>query len=323
MAWSILNQPGHSNARQHVQAILNSVGQHSLGEAATWADCLRDVQKSAAGFKVVYASGKTPQICRDAFPDTNAAETQAMIAYAQNNWSQCDYTKPGGGQCDLTYHFDDIPYQHGRYTPADLSTSPHDAVSAVGEAAYYLKNGHDSPGAVVVFSNPREALFVLAHLVGDLHQPLHVGAVYLDAQGQVVDPSDAVRAKQTSTRGGNVIFDAASRAHPPPELHGEWDKIAASLGTAASPALVADAQARVAADAGPFGAWPALWASESVALARDTAFAGLTYAPGAGPAKWTFQAPAGYAKRRATAQKLQLERAGVRLALLLEAIWPG
>ncbi|WP_409362753.1 S1/P1 nuclease [Bradyrhizobium sp. CIR18] len=31
----------------------------------------------------------------------------------------------------------------------------------------------------------KEALFVLSHLVGDLHQPLHVGAVYLDSAGHV------------------------------------------------------------------------------------------------------------------------------------------
>lgn len=32
---------------------------------------------------------------------------------------------------------------------------------------------------------------LIAHFVGDLHQPLHVGAVYLHANGVVVDP-DAV-----------------------------------------------------------------------------------------------------------------------------------
>ena len=35
----------------------------------------------------------------------------------------------------------------------------------------------------------REALRLLAHYVGDIHQPLHVAAVYLDREGRVVDPS--------------------------------------------------------------------------------------------------------------------------------------
>lgn len=323
IAWAILNQPGHDNARQHVQAILNSIGNHTLAEAATWADCVRDVGKSNSGFGVSYVKGKTPQICMDAFPENDQTETAAMITYVQNNWSQCDYTRPGGGQCDLTFHFEDIPYQHGGYTPTELSTSKHDALSAIGEAIYYLQNGQDSAGSMVVYSSPREALFVLAHLVGDIHQPLHVGAVYLDAQGGVVDPgADTALAKQTFTTGGNFIYDAASRSSKPPELHGEWDKIPANLGTSASNALVADAQSKVAADTGDLTQWPASWASESVALARDKAFAGLTFS-GHGPGKWIFTAPQGYVRLRANVQKLQLERAGVRLAELLEAIWPG
>jgi len=32
------------------------------------------------------------------------------------------------------------------------------------------------------------ALILLAHYVADIHQPLHVGAAYFDAQGRLVDP---------------------------------------------------------------------------------------------------------------------------------------
>jgi len=324
IAWAILNQPGHANARAHVVAILNSTGTHSLADAATWADCVRDVHKvSGGGFAVTYVKGKTPEVCKSAFPQDDEAETAAMIAYVANNWSQCDYTHHGGGQCDLTYHFVDIPYQHGRYAPGDVSVSAHDAVSVIGEAVYYLRSGTDRPGAVAHFSTAREALFVLAHLVGDIHQPLHVGAVYLDAQGNVVDPGqNQTLADTTSTKGGNFIFNGSSQAKSPPELHGDWDKIAGNLGTAASPDLVQEAQEEVVPDAGDPALWPAQWASESVALARDKVFAGLTYS-GDGPGKWRFSAPPNYAADRTKAQRLQLERAGVRLAALLEAIWPG
>lgn len=317
-AWAILNQPGHDNARRHVQAILNLVGQHSLAEAATWADCVRDVQKSGGGFSVQYGD-KTPAICKSAFPKGDAA----MVAYAQNNWSQCDYTtRPGGGECHATYHFEDIPYQHGRYAPDELSVSKHDLVSAMNEAIDYLQNGHGRPGAMVVFSNAREALFVLAHLVGDVHQPLHVGAVYLDDHAQVVDPGhDEALAKRTFTTGGNDILDGTSHAQHPPNLHKAWDDIADGLGTDASVAFVAQAQHDVTQDIGDYHDWPARWASQSVGVAGDKAFTGLSFG-GTGP-KWTFTPSAGYANARAEAQQLQLERASVRLAELLEQIWPG
>ena len=322
IAWAIVTQPGHDNARQNVQLLLNQIGTHTLGEAATWADCVRDVRKSASGFTLTYVHGKTPQICIDAFPQDNEAEAKAMMLYVRNNWSQCDDTYPGSGQCHATYHFDDIPYQHGQYAADELSTSKHDIVSVLGEAAYFLKNGHDSPDAVANFSDAREALFILAHLVGDIHQPLHVGAVYLDAQGHVVDPGhDEALAKQTSTRGGNSIADAASHAQQPPKLHGEWDKIRSALGTSATAAAAAQALDDVPPDQGDYLTWPETWASESVALARDTAFKGLTYTSQA-PGSWTFQAPGGYDALRNTTQRLQLERAGVRLARLLIAIWP-
>jgi hypothetical protein len=32
------------------------------------------------------------------------------------------------------------------------------------------------------------ALILLAHYVADIHQPLHVGAAYFDAQGRATDP---------------------------------------------------------------------------------------------------------------------------------------
>jgi S1/P1 Nuclease len=38
----------------------------------------------------------------------------------------------------------------------------------------------------------KEALFLLAHFVGDLHQPMHVSAIYLDPNGNFVDADSGV-----------------------------------------------------------------------------------------------------------------------------------
>ncbi len=327
IAETILNQPGHANAKKQMDAILNQLGHHSLAEASTWADCVRDVNKTAAGeFKLKYdptPKQRTPKICKQAFPEDNDAETKAMTSYVANNWSQCDYVKSKdpnkhNGECHKTYHFDDIPFQHERYAEGDISTSNHDIVSVIGAAVYYLKKGQNKPGTAAKFSDSREALFVLAHLVGDIHQPLHVGSVYLESDGKIVVPGNEDEADKTFTKGGNDITDAVATSQ---NLHAEWDDIPANFDKPSLATLVADAQQNTSAEHGGYETWPAAWASETVKLAKEEAFNGLTF-ESAGKGKWKAQADTGYGANRRKIQKQQIERGGVRLARLLSAIWP-
>ncbi len=71
------------------------------------------------------------------------------------------------------------------------------------------------------------ALLLLAHLVADIHQPLHVGAEYFDEHGRVADPD-----KQKSALGdeGGNTFTLELRDDPPRRrgihkktFHGFWD----------------------------------------------------------------------------------------------------
>ena len=68
------------------------------------------------------------------------------------------------------------------------------------------------------------AVILLAHFVGDIHQPLHVGAQYFDAQGHPVNPDKV--AESFPDEGGNSLrlktSDAAPRKHAP-KFHGFWD----------------------------------------------------------------------------------------------------
>jgi hypothetical protein len=68
------------------------------------------------------------------------------------------------------------------------------------------------------------ALILLAHFVGDIHQPLHVGAQYFDAEGKPVNPGHVPSA--LPDEGGNSLqlklADAAPRRHNP-KFHGFWD----------------------------------------------------------------------------------------------------
>jgi hypothetical protein len=71
------------------------------------------------------------------------------------------------------------------------------------------------------------AIILLAHYVGDIHQPLHVGALYFDTQGRVANPDKDKSA--LADEGGNT-FTLALRDEPPrrrgihkTNFHGFWD----------------------------------------------------------------------------------------------------
>jgi len=71
------------------------------------------------------------------------------------------------------------------------------------------------------------ALILLAHYVGDIHQPLHVGAEYFDAQGRIADPDKDK--SSVEDEGGNT-FTLELSDEPPrgrgihkKKLHGFWD----------------------------------------------------------------------------------------------------
>ena len=71
------------------------------------------------------------------------------------------------------------------------------------------------------------ALILLAHYVADIHQPLHVGAEYFDAQGRVADPDKDKSA--LGDEGGNT-FTLELSDEPPrgrgmhkKKFHGFWD----------------------------------------------------------------------------------------------------
>ena len=71
------------------------------------------------------------------------------------------------------------------------------------------------------------AIILLAHYVGDIHQPLHVGAEYFDGQGHVDDPDKDKSA--LADEGGNTLSIELSDDPPrgrgihKKKFHGFWD----------------------------------------------------------------------------------------------------
>lgn len=72
------------------------------------------------------------------------------------------------------------------------------------------------------------AIILLAHFLGDIHQPLHVGAEFFNAEGKAVDPDKDKSALEN--QGGNTITldlltppPKSGKRAPTKKFHGFWD----------------------------------------------------------------------------------------------------
>ena len=140
--------------------------------------------------------------------------------------------------------------------------------------------------------------------------------MYLDAQGNEVNPDTGTFDPNTATRGGNSIFVGSTKRN----LHATWDAIPRGLTAAhVTAAWVSSARAIPATAGSDFG-WPKRWASESVAQA-NLAMSGLRFGPRTGT-HWTVVLPARYSTTMRSIKKVQLTRGGAHLAQLLQDIWP-
>jgi hypothetical protein len=225
-----------------------------------------------------------------------------------------------------------VAIQKDEYDRRHVGTSDHDVVSAINACITVLQDWPTpSPGpqdrpAPAPFSikDKKEALFLLAHFVGDLHQPLHVGAIYLDSKGMRVDPDATGLDPNTETQGGNAIKDGDRN------LHSEWDEIPEAWGLVPDAAML-DYAKGVPVTRGPIRGWAAIWASESVKQAQAAFPKDLTFSfvpkdaefPGS-PPHWNvhFADKPAYDRDAEKIKRAQLAKGGARLAQILNAIWP-
>ena len=314
--------PGHAFSGALADQLLNPHAarqvSHVLGMklavAATWADCAKGVAPGPAGFHDV----PDPRFHRACAPFQTPQGMARMADYVSRNWIVCSAAGEAVA-CHKAYHFSDVAIQHERYDRAFIGTSDHDVVSALNAVIAVLR-GRPAPRPFSI-RDQKEALLLLAHLVGDVHQPLHVGAVYLDAHGAPVDPDAGAAASNlntTTTRGGNSIIDGATN------LHALWDAIPLHLQPSGIDKATLAAARRVATNPLDPSVWPAAWATETLIVSRE-AFEGLSFRPDtANPGRWAveYADPAASIERRQALQAQQLLRAGARLAQLLNALWP-
>jgi hypothetical protein len=304
-----------------VKALLGDI---PLPLASVWADCAKGISPAQGyGYPV---TGKYAE-CE---PLEKPARIAEMADYVRRNDRQC-HIGPDEDSCHRQTHYADIALQRSRYVQGFVGTRADDVVGALRQAILVLQ-GKPTSGPPS-FASPREALIVLTHLVGDLHQPLHVGAVYLDDLGRRVDPDKTGFQRDSFTVGGNSLWLIGAKppapARPPSspapaaagfgpvKLHTVWDGVPARFKPARVDAAWLATARKVHPSSGDPADWPARWATQSLEQAR-LAFDGLNFSARQDD-HWNVHLPSGYDARADAIKQRQLTMAGARLAQLLQA----
>lgn len=245
------------------------------------------------------------------------------------------------------YHFTNLPLSLAAYAPGAVGTAPHDIVKTFEQCIAVLR-GETDPAKNPHGFTRRDALLLLIHVAGDIHQPLHVGKQYLDQQNRPVTPAadaevDGVNVFEN--RGGNNYY-FADQSYSLPSFEGKprvaslhlfWDVLAVDDAFAARQVKTPDEFAAAAVAGKPavvlpkgdVATWPQQLADMALPVARQ-AYEGVqaverrtnTSRRGETYATWTITVPENYRSNAAATSDRQMVAAGYRMAALLQAIWP-
>ncbi|OYU15502.1 MAG: hypothetical protein CFE37_05085 [Alphaproteobacteria bacterium PA4] len=209
-----------------------------------------------------------------------------------STWPDCVRSLPDRYKYSFPWHYQNIDTRQSFDIAANCSNN--DCVTAqIPRQLAIMADRRASPAARAT------ALAFVVHFVGDMHMPLHIG-----------DRAD---------RGGNDVIAAYGRkVRPRLNLHGIWDGDLAERSLTEPPAVTATsptpAQRRAWAQGNITD-----WARESWEASRTIVYPNLTATtdrcPDAAP-RCALVDETYVAAARATV-RLQVERAGVRLAVLL------
>jgi len=280
--------------------------QRTLRDVAVYPDC-------AKSGNVPYC-GRTP--------------SKEEIAYAARN--------PQNG----SYHFTDVPVQQPKYVADSPGTEKTDVVRMINYIVAQLRG--KKPHIEGVNLTSAEAVWLLAHLVGDIHQPLHVGAAYYDKAtcATQADPNTVAGgiANVAPTNGGNFIALTATlpapAAPPSDNLHLYWDGVVVNraMQEAGLAGSEQDFARLLASDpppnwqtSGDPETWAEQWTSEVIPTANDAYNRSDIVITGqldaAGRCAWKARLDPTYQAWAQGVAHEQLRKAGFRLAALLKAIY--
>lgn len=285
----------NTNTLTRINQILRSG--ETLASIATWADSVKR--------KTFGPGAKHPD-----------SDTQHFLRQAAN-------------RSNRKWHFVDLPLNCAGYNACNDFTSSTDIVHMINLCITKLQGGN-----VPQFTR-RNALRMLVHLVGDLHQPLHVGVGFINVEGadgtiQIVrDPAQIRLFDFPHDVGGNklLITDAVSS-----NLHSYWDgdlvedvRVNRTIPTFAT-ALKNEVPPQPAWSAtGAVKTWAAQWAGDSLRVSDAQVYNSIAIVNEVliddEPA-YNVTRDANYGTNNQPIVKEQLAKGGFRLARLLQAIFP-
>lgn len=219
---------------------------------------------------------------------------------SRSTWA--DAWRGSGHRETAQWHFVDIELDNPDVAAACFGDPPPLPLASLGPAGSCVIDRINAFTAELRNPQTPQAERVLAlkyvlHLVGDLHQPLH--------------------ASDSHDRGGNCVLLSLGGARTQ-NLHSYWDTSVVKAMGSDPVALAAELRARITPAQKVL--WergtPRDWAMEAFAVARSTAYR-LPSSAKCGGDEGPVALPSGYAEAAQSAAALQLERAGVRLALVL------
>jgi hypothetical protein len=218
-----------------------------------------------------------------------------------------------------------LPLGAEDYREVVAFTSVNDVVHAIKRCVAVLESAESHPDD---FTKP-QALRLLIHFVGDIHQPLHCGTGFYDLSNLshpvlITDPR-LCRGKPND-RGGNDLFFGTD---PNQELHALWDDtLVFAIRNSNDYRSLADwleSNHSVNPTGGNYHSWPERWAIDSVQQARK-AYRNIEFDPATIDGqrlRITVQLAATYVGTNQAVAAEQLAKAGMHLAQLLNSIvWP-
>ncbi|MBA2304894.1 MAG: S1/P1 nuclease [Acidobacteria bacterium] len=224
-----------------------------------------------------------------------------------------------------TYHYANLPFQSERYGLDVPGARPADVVQMARECIRVLRKGKG------LFTQ-REALRLLVHFTGDMHQPLHVGNAFVSAGAplQFIVPQGPT-GWRTTLGGNSLVYGPENRFN----MHSYWDSHAVNITMQQDDVAAFAARLMTAVTVRPewtaqgdVDGWPGQWATEGLARAK-VIHQGLTVISYLGPDdakrtahRWLIAQPPGYDEMARPIVRDQLAAGGYRLAAVLRAIWP-
>lgn len=242
----------------------------SLESIANWADCV----------KGTYCGPQTPE----------------MVTYVNGNPKHSEY------------HYTDVPFQLDHYHDGAVGTAEVDIVQTLKQAIAVLR-GQDNEKTNPHRFTKRQALMIVTHMTGDIHQPLHVGAAFVGKDGKFVVPKshhDVDTVAIFDSRGGNnlllddtklealALANSIPAGEPKPErpgvpknltkpFHSYWDSTTVDYAFRRIRTKTPDQFAQAAIDSKPVVAkakgdvstWPYQWADDALAVSK-LAYADVT-----------------------------------------------